>query len=86
MVRTESAWERLKIERRAERFRDSTGGGAGFVSPAGRVRGRRRAAPSAFVVAATGRPSVEIWGDEAESGLGTLRRLRFVWIKGRAIM
>ena len=26
----------------------------GFVSPAGRVRGRRRAAPSAFVVAAAG--------------------------------
>ena len=28
--------------------------GTGFVSPAGRVRGRRRAAPSAFVVADEG--------------------------------
>ena len=48
---------------------------AGFVSPVGRVRGRRRAAPSAFVVAATDRPSVEIWGDEAESGLEWPSRL-----------
>ena len=47
--------ESLTIEGGAERFRDSTGGGGGFVSPAGRVRGRRRAAPSAFVVAAAGR-------------------------------
>ena len=45
----------------------------GFVSPAGRVRGRRRAAPSAFVVAAVGRMSVERWRDEAESRAGASR-------------
>ena len=45
--------------RGAERFRVATGGGAGFVSPAGRVRGRRRAAPSAFVVAAAGQQVAE---------------------------
>ena len=49
----------MKIEGGAERFHDSTGGGAGFVSPAGRVRVRRRAAPTAFVVAAAGRPVAE---------------------------
>ena len=46
--------ESLEVDGGAERFRDLTGGGVGFVSPAGRVRGRRRAAPSAFVVAAAG--------------------------------
>ena len=49
----------LKIDGGAERFRDSTGGGVGFVSPAGRVRGRRRVAPTAFVVAAAGRSVAE---------------------------
>ena len=49
------AGESLKVEGGAERFRVSTGDGADFVSPIGRVRGRRRAAPSAFVVAAAGR-------------------------------
>ena len=52
-------WESLKIESGAGRFRGSTGGGADFASPAGRVRGRRRAAPSAFVVAAAGRQVAE---------------------------
>ena len=46
------AGESVKVEGGAKHFRVSTGGWAGFVSPAGRVRGRRRAAPSAFVVAA----------------------------------
>ena len=48
-------WESLKLEDGAKHFRDSTGGWADFASPAGRVRGRRRAAPSAFVVAAADR-------------------------------
>ena len=42
-----------------ERFRGSTGGGVDFASPAGRVCGWRRAAPSAFVVAAADRPVAE---------------------------
>ena len=35
------------------------GAGTDFASPVGRVCGRRRAAPSAFVVAAAGRPVAE---------------------------
>ena len=45
----------FEIEGGATRFRDSTGGGASFVSPAGRIRGRRRTGPTFFVVAAAGR-------------------------------
>ena len=59
-----------------ERFRVSTGDGAGFVSPAGRVRGRRRAAPSAFMVAAEGRQAARGSGRFAQTRNGALRRSR----------
>ena len=65
--------------------------GLGFVSPVGCVRGRRCAAPSAFVVAAVGRHMAEAVAGTGPGGLSTnlheFARILFVFvlIRGQSI-